>query len=143
MPQKQVKSIEYCLDAVLRQLYENWNDADRNDLQAEELLKQFGLPQRHEFLITIVDKLIKDGKAALIDANPAFGMSMIDVYQSNCIITVDGYYFVQNGKSYKSNKKRAGAKRLPENIWWAHCWCCRADMEHYKGTVKCMQIVCK
>lgn len=111
MTMQKPKSIEYCLDTTLRELDKNWKpDGDRAFLAGQELLRNFGLPNRHEFLLSIIDKLIKDGYAMLMDRVHPDDQSTADHYWRRTIITIDGHLFVKNGKSYQVNKKKEGRK---------------------------------
>jgi hypothetical protein len=87
-----LKPLTECLDILLLRLVEDWNNygENRKDLNCEEMLTTFGLePQyrKHEFFVGLIDKLIKDGYAELINSRPFD--SKISQYQKNTIITTE------------------------------------------------------
>lgn len=97
-----MKPLNECLDILLKRLADNWNNYgnDRKYLSCEEMMTIFEFnPQyrKHEFFEGLIDKLREDKYAEFIDENQRSEKDKITFYQQNTIITVMGWYFIQNG----------------------------------------------
>lgn len=96
-----MKPIEYCLDSILIALRANWdNFNERKFLNCEILLADMGFVDRyrkHEFFIGLIEKLVNDNNAEFIDHHQRGEKNNIDYYQQNSIITVQGFYLINNG----------------------------------------------
>lgn len=116
-----LKKLHECLDIVLRQLvidWENYGD-DRKELDNQKILTEFGLQEpwlKHEFFVGIIDRLIKDGYAALIKSRTSD--SEISNYQKNTIITITGYYFIKKQGGYTKQARLKWITELPKRFWW-------------------------
>ena len=115
-----MKLLVECLDILLLRLIEDWNNYgdDRKYLDCEEMMTTFGLePQykKHEFFVGLINKLIKDGYAQLINSRPYD--SEIQQYQRNTIITITGYYFRLRDGGYTKEAKRKKILEWPKTNW--------------------------
>ena len=115
-----MKPLVECLDILLLRLIEDWNNYgdSRKELSCEEMMTTFGLePQykKHEFFVGLINKLIKDGYAQLIDSRPYD--SEIQQYQRNTIITITGYYFRLRDGGYTKEAKRRKILEWPKTNW--------------------------
>lgn len=115
-----MKPLAECLDILLLKMVEDWNNYgdERKDLNCEELLTTFGLePQyrKHEFFVGLIDKLIKDCYAELIDSRPFD--SKISKYQKNTITTITGYYFRLKQGGYTKDSKIKKIADFPKTNW--------------------------
>lgn len=99
-----MRSIEYCLDELLKTLYQNWESPTRLHLDVKKFLTEMDCPIRHEFFVSLVDKLIKDGYAKISPTDEK--LNEIDLYQQRTIITIEGYYFVKENRSFVIEKKQ-------------------------------------
>lgn len=102
-----MQSMEFCLDAILLKLVRDWNNYgdERLELNAEDLLTSFDLPpqyRKHEFFVRLIDRLIRDGYAEIINSRPA--ESKIDIYQRNIIVTIEGYFLITQEGGYTQKK---------------------------------------
>ena len=121
MANDKLKPLHKCLDIVLNRLVEDWNNYgdDRKELDSDEILTQFGLEPpylKHEFLVGIINHLIKDGYAALIESRKFD--SEISNYQKNTIITITGYYLIKKEGGYTRKARRKWIMDLPKVYWW-------------------------
>lgn len=107
-------TIEQSLDGILLKLKENWNNSGgRKFLVCEDVLTEFGFPpdyRKHEFFIRLIDKLVNDGYAEVIDLLPLQVATKITLYQQNTIITVEGFYFINAG-GYVAKARRDETSR--------------------------------
>ena len=113
-----MKPIEYCLDAILRKLEENWTNPKNGSIEwlnATELLDEFNLPGRHEFLKGLIRKLHEDGyveyKDGVLEESNA---TPIDFFRSKTLITVKGYYFIKNENGYTGEMQRVNESKERE-----------------------------
>ena len=118
---EELKPLPECLDILLRQLVEDWNNYgdDRKDLNSDDLLKRFGLKApylKHEFFVGVINHLIKDGYAALIESRQY--NSEISNYQKNTIITITGYYLIMKEGGYTKKARTKWIMELPKRYWW-------------------------
>jgi hypothetical protein len=106
-----MKTIEQCLDIILRQLLKNWDKPNnaRDNLNSKDLLSQFGLSdtmQKDEFFKRLIFRLVKDG---YVEFNTHLTMdrnSPLEQFQNYPLITIEGYYFItkkDGGYENKSN----------------------------------------
>jgi len=84
---------------------------ERDALQGEEILKDFGLPsiyRKQEFFKWAVNKLVSDGNAEII---PGCQYEEYDIkrFQECTLITLQGYYFIENG-GYTTKKTNDDAE---------------------------------
>lgn len=114
-----MKPLNECLDILLTRLADNWNNYgnDRKYLSCEEMMTIFEFnPQyrKHEFFEGLIDKLMEDKYAEFIDENQRTEKDKITFYQQNTIITVLGWYFIQNGgyvkKTFVEDSERNNLK---------------------------------
>ena len=104
-----MKSIEECLDIILRKLVENWDlpQEQRTSLKGEELLSEFGLSdnlKKHEFFKRLIRRLIKDDYAEPVgkeELNPGDDLSK---YENATLITIEGLYFITKEGGYEKQK---------------------------------------
>jgi hypothetical protein len=95
-----MKSIEYCLDVVLRKLRDNWDKNPLPPLEADNILEEFELSkERHEFYRSLINMLIDDGYADFLYSPPLKDRRDLDMgfYQTKPILTARGYYFIDQG----------------------------------------------
>lgn len=116
-----MKSLNECLDIILRRLVDDWNNYgdDRKELNAEAIMTSFGLDpafRKHEFFVGIIDKLVKDGYAELLVPGRQCD-SKISQYQKNTIITIAGYYFILKKGGYTKEAKRKWITDIPKTYW--------------------------
>lgn len=110
-----MKSIEACLDMILKELVKNWErpNNERYDLNGEELLRQFGLPslmQKHEFFNRLIYRLIEDGYAEKLKNYNNHPMSELAENEKFTIITIEGYYFINGGGYSVELRKKEDAE---------------------------------
>lgn len=98
-----MESIEYCLDVLLKRLDQNWKPSERDHLNVNEFLTEMGYPIRHEYFISLIDKLISDGYTKLSPTDET--LNEIDLYQKRTIITIEGHYFVKENRSFVVEKR--------------------------------------
>jgi len=113
-----MKPIEHCLDNILIALELNWNkqkDGIIIPLNATELLHEFGLAGRYEFLKGLIRKLENEGYVEFkdSDAGTVNNKTHIDFYIKETLITVKGYYFIKNEKGYAELLRKS--KEISEN----------------------------
>jgi hypothetical protein len=104
-----MKSIEECLDLILKDLAINWDNPEnkRAYLKGWELLKKFELPenmQKHEFFKRLIHKLIEDNYAEEDVAYPLKKGDALSHYEKSALITIEGYYFITKEGGYTQRK---------------------------------------
>ena len=114
-----MKSLEYCLDYILKELEKNWDGVahERTYMVAETILRQFGLPEnfrKHEFFIRLVQRLMEDGYAEIIDPGIIAPLTRIQYFQEKTIITIEGYFFIKDGGYQKDKKRKSFRKRVTQ-----------------------------
>jgi hypothetical protein len=104
--------VEYCLDKILFTLESNWEnqkDGFIEPLNATDLLYDFKLPGRHEFLKGLIRKLENDGYVEFkdISSGDVNNNTSLDTYRKNTLITVKGYYFIKNERGYTEINRKS------------------------------------
>jgi hypothetical protein len=116
-----MKPLNECLDILLQRLADNWDNYgnDRKHLSCEEMMTLFEFtPQyrKHEFFEGLIDKLIEDKNAEFIDENQRKEKDKITFYQQNTIITVRGWFFIDNGGYTQQKINQDSEKNRLQNI---------------------------
>ena len=97
-------TIEYCLDETLKALLKSWETEIRKPVEAEKLLADFGLPNKHEFYKSLIRRLVADKYAEFTD-KPMPEDHLIKYYQEEVLITVDGVFHLDND-GYTGQKRK-------------------------------------
>ena len=93
-----MKSIEYCLDSILKQLEINYKLQERPALDSKSLMDDFDAPQgRDEFFKGLMNILIDDGYIDFLDNVNTRKYADIDFYRSRTILLPKGFYFLEDG----------------------------------------------
>ncbi|HTQ65010.1 MAG TPA: hypothetical protein VMI12_09440 [Puia sp.] len=93
-----LKSMEFCLDRILKELRSNWDKDPYPAMNAAAILKEFGLTNdRHEFFKGLIDTLIEDGHAYYIDKIEKNKPKELEDYKQRIMLTVKGYYLIEHG----------------------------------------------
>lgn len=113
-----MKTIEECLDIILRQLLANWSkpNNERDNLNAADLLKEFNLPdvmQKHEFFKRLIHRLIKDGYVETTGI--LYPEADIPYYENLPIITIEGFYFINDEGYFKKKEVNENALILKDD----------------------------
>jgi len=106
-----MKTIEQCLDIILKKLIENWNlpEEKRISLKGEEILAEFNLPefmQKHEFFKRLILRLIKDNYAEPVGKETLERGDELSKFENATLITIEGYYFITEKNGYEGELKR-------------------------------------
>jgi hypothetical protein len=93
---KEIKSIEYCLDELLKELKKNWDDHGRLHLDGEGFLKKVGYPIRLEYFKEMIDVMIEHGYVRHRNDRAGYATEY-KWYEGESIITARGLFFISNG----------------------------------------------
>lgn len=101
-----MKPIDYCLDKILLQLYENrLTPENRKSFDVDKILQELELSTHEEFK-SLVDILVADKYALFLDGYK----DVLEHYKNKTVITVKGTYFYEQG-GYLGEKNRKTSKK--------------------------------
>ena len=85
-----MKPIQYCLDSLLKQYYENTSkgENDRIPFDVHARFKEFDIKTDVEFK-SLIDNLVADGFVIFLDGHK----DVLDEYRKRTVITAKGTYF--------------------------------------------------
>ncbi len=105
-----MKTIEECLDIILRELVKNWDkpNNEREFLSSKDILTKFDLPdtmQKAEFFKRLIFRLVNDGYAEFNTHLQMDRNSHLNQFEDYPLITIEGHYFIKKQNGYTQEKQ--------------------------------------